>query len=109
MAHPAAPKFSEGAKANALAFATASTVDLEDPSAIASLAIKTLVEGPKHKAPINDDTVKLVTVAFNMLQRASTTCAKYEFSEATKKACDDALETVSTFERKYVPPGGPCD
>ena len=109
MAHPAALKFSGGAKANALALAKASfnvaagqaIVDLEDPSAIASLATKTLVKGPKHKAPINDDTVKLVSGASNMLQRASTTCAKYELSKATKTACDRALAKVQTFERKY--------
>ena len=97
MTHRAAPKFSEGAKANALTLAKATTVHLADSSAIASLVTK----DPTHKAPIKDETVNLVTGALSMLQRASTTCAKYEFSEATKKACDDALEKVNTFKRKY--------
>ena len=104
MALEKALSFRVGAKANALALSKACTVELEDPSAIASLAIKTLGKGPKHKAPINDDTVKLVTVAFNILQRASAICDKYEFSEGIRQACDDALRKVET----QVQPGGPC-
>ena len=45
--------------------------------------------------------MKLVTVAFNMLQRASAICDKYEFSEGIRKACDDALRKVETLKRKY--------
>ena len=72
----------------------------EETSEIASLA-KTLGKGPKHTWPIKEETVKLASGAYSNLYKAVKVGYKYEFSDATMKAGQKALEDVQTFKRKY--------
>ena len=58
--------------------------------------------GPLTPTLPNAAAMNLVKQAGNLLQQSATKCAHYKLSKRAKIACDEAIQAVETYNRKYT-------